>query len=122
MGRKNPTNICPRCKVQERLPHGWCRSCINQQKRENQHRYNLKAKYGISVEELEEMKRKQDFKCASCGDEFVPGVKINVDHCHTSGTVRGILCPACNWALGLMKEDPDRIRALAAYADLIRKT
>ena len=38
-----------------------------------------------------------------------------VDHCHTSGVVRGVLCSPCNTAIGLMKEDPERLQAAIEY-------
>lgn len=50
--------------------------------------------------------------CESCGGHTV---KMAVDHCHTSGRVRGLLCGNCNTALGLLKEDSVRITALLSY-------
>lgn len=46
----------------------------------------------------------------------------SIDHDHTKqkgdlGYVRGVLCCGCNSALGHMKEDPVRLRALANYAE-----
>ena len=39
------------------------------------------------------------------------------DHCHDSGKPRGILCRNCNLALGNMADDPERLRAAAAYLE-----
>lgn len=52
--------------------------------------------------------------CEVCGSSD----KICVDHCHDSGVVRGALCWTCNVALGHLKDNPSRIRALADYAEL----
>jgi Recombination endonuclease VII len=38
------------------------------------------------------------------------------DHCHTSQKIRALLCGDCNTSFGLLKEDPERIQALLAYA------
>lgn len=38
-----------------------------------------------------------------------------IDHCHSTGRVRGVLCPAHNTALGLFKDNPVHLRAAATY-------
>ena len=40
-----------------------------------------------------------------------------IDHCHTTGLVRGLLCNSCNLVLGAVGESPDRLRALAVYLE-----
>jgi hypothetical protein len=56
--------------------------------------------------------------CKAC-EEPIPyvGQDVNVDHCHASGKVRGLLCRGCNGALGMLGEDPDRILGLLRYAE-----
>lgn len=65
------------------------------------------------------MIKDQGDKCAACEEAIGHSIPrtVNVDHCHNSGLVRGILCSACNISLGLMKEDPNRIRRLALYIE-----
>jgi hypothetical protein len=41
--------------------------------------------------------------------------RLSVDHDHKTGKPRGLLCAACNRAIGLMKEDPQRLEAAARY-------
>ena len=41
--------------------------------------------------------------------------RLHLDHNHETGVWRGLLCGNCNTALGLLKEDPERIRALIDY-------
>lgn len=63
--------------------------------------------------------------CQSCGTQFgLESRRHNsacVDHNHTTGTPRGLLCSGCNVALGMLKEDPRRIRALADYIERVSK-
>lgn len=43
-------------------------------------------------------------ECTICGEVDAKG--LVVDHCHTSNTVRGMLCNRCNMGLGLFRDDP----------------
>lgn len=61
----------------------------------------LKLRYGITYEQWESMREKENFSCMICGiSEEEIGRKLDVDHCHISGKVRGVLCNLCNTALG----------------------
>lgn len=76
---------------------------------------NRLRKYGITKEQWDELFRAQGECCAGCRSPE-PGRKDwATDHCHTTGRVRGILCDGCNLALGHVKDDPDRLEALARY-------
>jgi hypothetical protein len=76
--------------------------------------YRLKTKYGIEFSAVLAFLAKQKNRCAGCGREFGE-LKMCVDHCHSTGKVRGLLCDCCNRALGMMREDPKAIRKLASY-------
>ena len=86
--------------------------------RKYQRAADLKRKFGISVEQYDEMLHRQNGVCAilGCGAATADGKRLHVDHCHTTGRVRGLLCGKCNRALGLLDDDPARITALAEYA------
>lgn len=43
------------------------------------------------------------------------GSRLHFDHDHETGEFRGWLCRQCNMALGLLKDDPLRLEALARY-------
>lgn len=73
----------------------------------------LRFNYGITMDEFEAIEETQGKKCASCGI----AAKLVVDHDHETRIVRGLLCHGCNSSLGLLGEDPARIRALADYAE-----
>lgn len=61
------------------------------------------------------MKERQAGKCAACGGSQRKG--LATDHNHATGQIRELLCDNCNMAIGYLKDDPDRARAIAAYLD-----
>jgi hypothetical protein len=77
------------------------------------HSYHLERTFGITVEMRNEMQYKQENCCATCGAEFK--TTPHVDHDHTSGKVRGLLCGPCNRALGLIKDNPETLLRMVTY-------
>lgn len=117
------TKACNKCRHHKPLDefhrsgkakHGrqnYCKLCMSA--------YNRQFKYNISDEVYRHMLKEQDYRCAICGSDE-PGGRHNtfpVDHCHTTGTVRGLLCDACNLGLGKFRDDPALLRAAADYLD-----
>jgi hypothetical protein len=89
-----------------------CRDC----ERSNQ----LERDYGIDKNEYDRMLEKQEGLCAICRiaesltfNEKV--VLLSVDHCHATGKVRGLLCRACNMAIGALRDDPKILDRAANY-------
>jgi hypothetical protein len=86
--------------------------------------WHLRRKYGISLADRDGMIARQDGRCAACGCSS-PGRKSRsgglgdwiVDHCHTKRHVRAIICHPCNVVLGLVKDDPAKLRGLADYVE-----
>lgn len=76
----------------------------------------LHKRYGISVNEWEEMLLKQNSGCAICGKEL-DARTAHVDHDHETGKVRGLLCRACNFALGQLQDNPALLRRAAEYVE-----
>jgi hypothetical protein len=72
----------------------------------------LKRAYGITHDDYLEMFNKQNKKCACCNKEFD---KLVVDHNHTTGVVRELLCNPCNTALGLLNEDVTVMQNMSNY-------
>lgn len=104
-----------------------CKSCVNKQSMEwakknpekvAQHRRkrNLKTKYGLSVEQYEEMAAEQNNTCFICGCTHSRR-RLNVDHCHKTGTVRKLLCDKCNMAIGLLEDDTTRLEKARKYLE-----
>jgi hypothetical protein len=80
--------------------------------------YGLKRHYGISVEEYENFLVKQNGVCAICGNKQPDSSKksrLCVDHDHKTDKIRGLLCSNCNTALGLMKDDINRLAKAIEY-------
>lgn len=80
--------------------------------------HHLRTEYGLTVEMYNKMSSDQNGECSVCGK--VPmgkrGYKVlHVDHCHSSGKVRGLLCGKCNTALGSLQEDENIIKNLLNY-------
>jgi hypothetical protein len=85
--------------------------------------HTLKERYGISPIRLSEMVESQGGGCAICQSRFTSDKTTHIDHDHSccpgkkscGACVRGILCHRCNLALGMMRDDPARLEAAAAY-------
>lgn len=80
--------------------------------------YQLKNQYGITLDDYCEMKEGQGHTCLICGtsedDERVKRSLV-VDHCHTSGEVRGLLCAPCNSGLGFFKDNIEWLERAISY-------
>lgn len=76
----------------------------------------IKYAYGITYDEYIEMHNKQNGKCAICKmDEKELNTKLSIDHCHSTGKVRGLLCHNCNHALGKFKENIEIVSSALMY-------
>jgi Recombination endonuclease VII len=62
-------------------------------------------RYGLTIEEYDRLLTAQDGVCAICKCINENGRDLSVDHDHTTGIVRGLLCQKCNSAIGLLKDD-----------------
>lgn len=76
-----------------------------------------RSKYGLKRGEYERLRAIQDGCCAVCKQ---PTETLQVDHDHDTGRVRGLLCGHCNKALGLFRDDPDRLLAAVVYLKPVR--
>lgn len=75
--------------------------------------YNLK-KRGLNLKTYEEKISTQNNKCEICARKFTSKIKPAIDHWHTSGKTRGILCIGCNASLGHI-ERPDFLEKAFIY-------
>lgn len=89
--------------------------------------YDLLKTYGISTKDFEELLLSQNNCCAICNinqDELKNNKKkfLCVDHCHTTGKIRGLLCDNCNRGIGLLGDDLDTLESAVAYLARYNKT
>ena len=120
------TKLCNVCNLEKPLDEfsikigtrkqPYCKQCQKEHYNSEYHkRHNLK-KYGISLEEYNDILTSQRGGCAICGAS--PGKRsLAVDHSHDTGAVRGLLCFQCNQVLGLMDERPILFRLAALYLE-----
>lgn len=87
-------------------------------RRERARARQLERRYGISQSEYDRILAVQGGVCKVCGTSEpggYGGTHFQVDHDHTTGVVRGLLCWQCNSALGMTHESPQVLRDLADY-------
>ena len=78
--------------------------------------YSLKNLYGLSIEQFNEMKFMQGGSCKICKThESNLKRKLFVDHCHTTGLIRGLLCQSCNTMIGNAKDNILVLQAAINY-------
>lgn len=80
---------------------------------------HLKQRYGLTVQQWNELFASQGMSCACCRttqprQKRAPWV---VDHCHDTGVVRGILCNSCNRVIGWLGDDHAKAKAVAKYIE-----
>lgn len=71
--------------------------------------------YSLTPDAYANLLASQGGRCALCGDEFLNSQATHIDHCHDTGTIRGILCSGCNTGLGLLGDDLDGIMRAVRY-------
>lgn len=74
----------------------------------------VQREFGLTLEEYDALVAQP---CGLCGRTE----DIVLDHCHETNVVRGPLCQVCNKAIGMLGDDPARLRAAADYIELHRE-
>jgi hypothetical protein len=91
-------------------------------RRETFRRNDLKRTYGIAVDDYAEMLAAQNGVCAICSEPETGILRgrlrhLAVDHDHKTGVVRELLCQKCNSMVENAREQPELLRAAAAYLE-----
>ena len=92
-----------------------CRGCAAKRQRGSQ----LKSKYGISLEQHQQMYMDQGMCCACCGDQIAYD-RVVTDHDHKTNKVRGLLCPGCNIGIGHLGDNLEGVQQAVDYLTLNR--
>ena len=104
--------------------HSTCKECDRKRVKENHNpavyrNAELQRRYGITQQDYDRMITEQNYQCAICKTTD-PGGRHNsnyfvVDHCHTTGKVRKLLCHHCNTALGLVGDNTHILQSMIEY-------
>ena len=109
---KSPLTIICECGEQKKSRASKrCADCIERNRRDSW----LKRQFNISIDDYECLLITQFHSCAICKDKLQPGRYTHVDHDHTTGAVRGLLCNGCNIGLGYFQDSPARMAAAIEY-------
>jgi hypothetical protein len=91
--------------------HHRCKKCMI----DYQGTRHYRVKYNMTREDRQNLIDQQNGQCAICGYFFKSEKHTHIDHCHTTGKIRGILCSYCNVALGLLKDSPEILENAIKY-------
>ena len=130
---KNPRKIVSCGGCGDDRPHsafGLCQPCYVKEHRKRNpeaylaasRRYTQKYKYGLENGQFEALLKAQGYQCAICTKDLTkPNTSFPdracVDHNHTTGQVRGILCVACNTGIGHLQDNATLLRLAADYVE-----
>lgn len=108
------TSRCKDCENKLRSLRGY-----SEKHKECKRRDSYKEKYGITISDYNRMFKEQNGVCKICStppnSEKYKLKHLHVDHCHTTGKVRGLLCSHCNKGLGLFKDNVEVLKQAINY-------
>ena len=117
--RDNPEECRRKAREYQKNHAGIHRERVTEWGRNNPDRrkhYALKRKFGITLDQYNEILEKQEGKCAICrSDGCTTGRRLAVDHCHETGYIRGLLCKNCNLMLGHAKDSNSILETALIY-------
>lgn len=82
-----------------------CKACMSEA--------STASRYGMNVDELRAFRKEYGNRCGICETTK----RTVIDHDHSTGKLRGLLCPNCNSAIGKLKESPLLFAAAQAYLE-----
>ena len=92
-----------------------CVDCQRAKRRQSARRRHVEQTYGLTEADHDTLLDHQDGACAICRGQRT--YALNVDHNHSTGAVRGLLCRRCNKLLRDVRDNPAVLRAAAVYLE-----
>lgn len=115
-----PIEMFTKSRIRKNEYSSMCKPCQKEWRANNKEKVRhavIRRMYGIDGDTYIKMKADQNDKCIIC-NALPSGIKkdvLHIDHDHTTKKVRGLLCSACNTALGLFKENTDNMLKAIDY-------
>lgn len=80
---------------------------------------HYRREFGITTEDYNRMLKEQNNQCMICkrSDNHKRNRHFHVDHCHSTGKVRGLLCQKCNMGLGMFDDNLELIKTAVSYLE-----
>jgi len=117
----NKEKVLKTCQAYKDKHKEWYREYGRQHYKKNKERYRknrrigkLRRDYGITPEDYNRMEENQEYRCLICNTY---SENLVVDHCHTTGKVRGLLCDSCNRGIGFLGDDVQNLLNAAEYLE-----
>ncbi|TAE75120.1 MAG: hypothetical protein EAZ84_09905 [Verrucomicrobia bacterium] len=127
---------CPKCATTKQLSEfnkdsqkssGYRSHCKTCTRKDNERlrkipgraqQWKLKNRFNLTLSDYDSLLEQQGNGCAICGKSPEEnGKRLAVDHNHRTGEVRGLLCTACNTAIGLLSDSPSTLRSATRYLE-----
>ena len=108
---RNGDTYCSECK---KIRHNLYKEMYPEKRKAYIKTASLKKLYGITKEKYKELMVISGNKCMIC-QSSPTNKSLHVDHCHSTGILRGILCHGCNTALGLFRDDVSVLNSAIDY-------
>jgi hypothetical protein len=105
--------VCKDCRAEQEKYRYSKDPSLKAKAKDRDWKKNLQRLYGITEAQYNEMVKKQDGKCKICG--ATSRNRLNIDHCHKTGKVRGLLCWNCNIGIGYFKDSSNLLDIASKY-------
>lgn len=88
----------------------------NERQRDYRYQWGVQKQYGLTPGQYDDMFTRQGGICVICrDDERSAAGRLVVDHDHSTGAVRGLLCRQCNAGIGMLQDRAETLAAAVAY-------
>lgn len=95
-----------------------CKACVNIEAQDFRTRHPVKTaakRFKVSIQEIEKVYYRT--VCDICNAPYKERRRHNIDHCHRTGKIWGLLCDDCNMGLGKFKDSPELLEKAKQYLE-----